>query len=330
MMSNCNDMPVWILIILEFSSWRERSTLMMLSKRWWYSTHGDYKFYRFLCTRLSAEHLIYIPSTIPTKDTWRSVFLDMYHLRSLWFHPDDDDTAAAATGSSAHDTSAGKYRAPVKERFKISVYARFRPSNATTTTHSNKGIVSDQTTKPLEINLPLHQRLSMIRLARNLTSTKEALKVLASEGDWFEKKWESIIMHKEVVEEEKKKAGKGGSIGIDEKSSGNSGGVDGDDDAANQGDCKENVYSNNNNSNYIHNRSNKNGSSFDADQRVPSFMDKLYRAQQQAASQQMQTGSKGGYSNKGEDESAVGGVCVFPCYLQCSSMSTSCYDAMML
>lgn len=278
---------------------------MMLSKRWWYSTHGDYKFYRFLCTRLSAEHLIYIPSTIPTKDTWRSVFLDMYHLRSLWFHPDDNATGSAhgRYDNSSINATAEKYRAPVKERFKISVYARFRPSDAIMTTHStrqadNMGVIGVPQTKPLEIKLPLHQRLSMIRLARNLTSTKEALKVLASEGDWFEKKWESIIIHNE-----KEKAGKGGSSGMDEKSSGGN-----EDDATDEGDCKENVYSSGNNNNYIPNRSNKNGSSFDANQRVPSFMDKLYRAQQ-AASQQLQPGSKGVYSNnnKGEDE--------FPCYL---------------
>jgi hypothetical protein len=310
MMSNCNDMPVWILIILEFSSWRERSALMMLSKRWWYSTHGDYKFYRFLCTRLSVEHLIYIPSTIPTKDTWRSVFLDMYHLRSLWFHSDDDATGSAhgRYDNSSINVTAEKYRAPIKERFKISVYARFRPSDVIMTTNStrqadSKGVIDAPQTKPVEIKLPLHQRLSMIRLARNLTSTKEALKVLASEGDWFEKKWESIITHKEesIIINEKEKAGKGGSSGMDEKSIGGN-----KDDAADEGDCKENVYSsgnNNNNNNYIPNRSNKNGSSFDADQRVPSFMDKLYRAQQ-AASQQLQSGSKGGYSNnnKGKDE----------------------------
>jgi hypothetical protein len=284
---------------------------MMLSKRWWYSTHGDYKFYRFLCTRLSSEHLIYIPSTIPTKDTWRSVFLDMYHLRSLWFHPNDDATGSAhgRYDNSSINATAEKYRAPVKERFKISVFARFRPSDAIMTTHStrradNKGIIGAPQTKPLEIKLPLHQRLSMIRLARNLTSTKEALKVLASEGDWFEKKWESIITHREeCIINEKEKAGKGGSSGMDEKSSGGN-----EDDATDEGDCKENVYSsgnNNNNNYYIPNRSNKNGSSFDADQRVPSFMDKLYRAQQ-AASQQLQPGSKEGYSNnnnnKGEEE----------------------------
>jgi hypothetical protein len=235
----------------------------------------------------------------------------MYHLRSLWFHSDDDATGSAhgRYDNSSINVTAEKYRAPIKERFKISVYARFRPSDAImTTTHStrqadSKGVIDAPQTKPVEIKLPLHQRLSMIRLARNLTSTKEALKVLASEGDWFEKKWESIITHKEesIIINEKEKAGQGGSSGMNEKSIGGN-----KDDAADEGDCKENVYSsgnNNNNNNYIPNRSNKNGSSFDADQRVPSFMDKLYRAQQ-AASQQLHPGSKGGYSNnnKGKDE----------------------------
>jgi len=281
MMSNINDMPVWILIILEFSSWRERSSLMVLSKRWWNSTHRDYKFYRFLCTRLSAEHHVYIPSIIPTKDTWRSVFVEMYHLRSLWYQSEVASNARDSIGNL--DTAVvQKYRAPVKERFKISVYARFRPSDGVSLSQGDKDVGTQK--KSLEINLPLHQRLSMIRLARNLTSTKEALKVLASEGDWFERKWGSIIMHKEsIIASSHEKTG----VEMNDNSG---------DDAAN-GDCKENIHS----GNYIPNRSNKNGSSFDADQLVPSFVDKLYRQQQQASSKQLQSGSKSSHS-KGVDE----------------------------
>jgi len=81
--------------------------------------------------------------------------------------------------------------------FKINVYARFRPSAHSLKKQSKIEAVkpleaSDDAAAAIEVNLPLHQRLAMIKLSHKLTSNKEALKVLATEGGWFHKKWTSV------------------------------------------------------------------------------------------------------------------------------------------
>lgn len=76
------------------------------------------------------------------------------------------------------------------DKKKISVYARFspkRPQQLTLTTsvssdeaNSNGDLENED--DDLEVTLPLHQRLAMIKLSHNLKSNGQALKVLASEG----------------------------------------------------------------------------------------------------------------------------------------------------
>ena len=43
------------------------------------------------------------------------------------------------------------------------------------------------------VTLPLHQRLSMIRMSQRLPSNAAALKVLAAEGQWFEARWNALL-----------------------------------------------------------------------------------------------------------------------------------------
>lgn len=79
-------------------------------------------------------------------------------------------------------------QAQVGERFKISVYARFRPKR----TNYADGSEIDHS-KEKAVTLPLHQRLSMIRMSHRLTSNISALKILAAEGQWFEAKWDALL-----------------------------------------------------------------------------------------------------------------------------------------
>jgi len=98
--------------------------------------------------------------------------LASYKLRNIWNNLD-------RSASSSSDSI---------ERFKVKVFSRFRPierakydSNGIISTGSNKTIV-----------LPLHQRLQLLRISRRATTTREALKVLKTEGAWFGAKWKNI------------------------------------------------------------------------------------------------------------------------------------------
>lgn len=64
------------------------------------------------------------------------------------------------------------------DQFKLIVSARFKPRNFLVESEGRS-----QFTK--NISLPLHQRLALIRMNRNITSHKEAFKVLMSQGGWF-------------------------------------------------------------------------------------------------------------------------------------------------
>jgi len=133
-------------------------------------------FYRFLCYRLVEEHLLYIPSmpVLPPPLNWRRLFVELFALRNIWF---------VSENASTHQFS---------QKFKISVFARFRPklSDEVEIEDIRDSISSVDSEK--EITLPLHQRLSLIRMSHGLKKNGAALRVLASEGQWFGKKWENL------------------------------------------------------------------------------------------------------------------------------------------
>jgi hypothetical protein len=160
MPSNTNDMPPWVLVVFEFSDWRTRSNLMMTSRRWWRNTGRELLFYRFLCRRLALEHAVYIPPSLPSNDTWKSFYLEMYKLRNIWkpegamhITASTDATGSGLTGAEVMQGTEGAEGAEgtegtegvegaatlpyeahrraerVGERFKISVIARFRPAD---------------------------------------------------------------------------------------------------------------------------------------------------------------------------------------------------------
>lgn len=182
------DMPPWVLVIFEFADWRSRARMMVLSKRWWRNCN-DPSFYRFLANRLAAESGVYVPPVLPASESWRTLFIDLYKLRSLW-RPEEELSLSELSMSPTKLNKVGSNE-HTGERFKISVFARFRPLNK----ESKKG--SDADGNPIEdseieVTLPLHQRLAMIRMSRNLKSNKEALKILTTEGGWFGSRWNSL------------------------------------------------------------------------------------------------------------------------------------------
>jgi hypothetical protein len=105
---------------------------------------------------------------------WKQLFLQNYPKRNLW--------TAAARNKRQHAT-----RTPQDPRyghdktvhkFQLTVSARFKPKgmdHASTNTNQHQQ----------KISLPLHQRLALIRMNRNITSQREAFKVLMHQGGWF-------------------------------------------------------------------------------------------------------------------------------------------------
>jgi hypothetical protein len=183
---NKSDVQPWMLEVVAYSSWKDRSNLMMLSKRTWINSNSE-AFYRFLCERVSFEYFIYIPAVLPSSDSWKSLFKECYKIRDLW------KIKVASSNLNTLQEHQGDEKIE-QERFKISVYARFRPF-----IEENKKLVfndveTDETEldNNMEVTLPLHQRLAMIRMSHGLQNNQQALKILASEGGWFKKKWTTL------------------------------------------------------------------------------------------------------------------------------------------
>lgn len=174
------DMPPWVLVVFEFSDWRTRANLMMTSKRWWRNCN-DQSFFRFLANRLAVENGVYVPAVLPASETWRSLFIDIYKLRTLWI-PSSEDSAEFYPYSPPSDS--------IGERFKISVFARFRPHDKVAAKKTD--VERENEHEEIEVTLPLHQRLAMIKLSRNLKSNSQALKILTNEGGWFKSRWTSL------------------------------------------------------------------------------------------------------------------------------------------
>ena len=61
-----------------------------------------------------------------------------------------------------------------QRQFQLTVSARFKPKGLDLHRSSMK-----------KISLPLHQRLQLIRMNRNINSQREAFQVLMKQGDWF-------------------------------------------------------------------------------------------------------------------------------------------------
>lgn len=173
------SLPAWLQVVLELSDFQERCTVIALGKKYRAFSQSD-KFWRFLTNRLSVERGIYCPPVLlPGDRSWKVVFADLYSsLRDMW--------VAASEGEEGGEGPA-KSQA---ERFKISVFARFRPVPEV----KDKAEAKEQEEEATgtAVVLPLHQRLSMIRMAGKAVSNREALRVLASEGEWFQAKWSGL------------------------------------------------------------------------------------------------------------------------------------------
>lgn len=107
---------------------------------------------------------------LPSHHTWKSLYLELAPRRFLW----DGQKKESAISEEEDDNI------PDKEK-KIVVCARMKPRSTTTP--------KDSISENHQVVLPLHQRLSLIRMSRNLKSNREALHILQIQGGWFGEAW---------------------------------------------------------------------------------------------------------------------------------------------
>lgn len=173
-----HDMPLWALQVIEYLPWETRWEICVLSKSWRRNT-STLAYYRFLCQRLAEESGVYIPMTPPGGESWRTLFMDLYKLRHLW-----QAKPIELIGTQKENS----------KRFKISVFAKFRPNSKNEDLkHGDQSLTdSDDKRRKHGVTLPLHQKLAMIRMSHNTKSNRRALRLLTEEGSWFSAKWAEL------------------------------------------------------------------------------------------------------------------------------------------
>ncbi len=209
---NENHLPLWALNVAEFSSFEDRNSLMCLTKGVSKAARDD-KIYKWLCKRLSVEAGLYVPPTLPkTETSWKKLFLELYGRRSMWAEDEELSQREAIESQEASEglteeeiflrriKRAARKRNEVTDRFKVNVFARFRPLPESKESGEMDDKLPAEEDSSLKVTLPLHQRLSMIRMSGGAKSKREALRVLASEGEWFGEKWSNISMKMEAQE----------------------------------------------------------------------------------------------------------------------------------
>ena len=204
-----NKWRLWLLKpeVLKYLTWKERVAVICLDKSGAYDVMQRGATWSMLASIMADTHMLYVPKTLPTGETWRRLFFEMlWPLRNMW---DGEaaiaaDAAAVKQGSEVDDEDAAPFKLLPKttegrDGFKVSVFARFKPvpekpvvaaEAGAAAVAAKEGEVKQEDEE--EITLPLHQRLALIKLSRGLKTNRSALKVLMQEGSWFGKKWDGV------------------------------------------------------------------------------------------------------------------------------------------
>lgn len=174
-MGNTQGAHPLTLFILEFATKQERCQLAYISRDHRRLSLESYV-QRWMCYRLTEDFKLYHPLKLSPGTCWRQIYRDLSNCIGLWDTCSDQVTREAS-------------------RARIQVYSRFRPFDKTLKSSQ------DDSSLQKEITLPLHQRLTLIKLSHGLTSNNQALQVLKEEGSWFGQKWIDINHQKEEEED---------------------------------------------------------------------------------------------------------------------------------
>ena len=183
--------------IADFCSWEDRFAFVSTSKSFRSLTNDDL-FWRYLAGRLAIENGVYVPSVVPKNArTFKNLFRELYPLRRMWEETMSNEEMEALSST----LTIPRIHLNNGERNKIKVYARFKPKKNSKDPNSDSNNDADAAAsneeKEVEVTLPLHQRLAMIKMSHNLTSNRQALRVLTSEGGWFQSRWCDIAQRQQ-------------------------------------------------------------------------------------------------------------------------------------
>jgi hypothetical protein len=190
--------------VISFSGDAELACIFQLSKPFASFTRNDL-FFKVMCSFL-RDRGVYVPTLLPASESsWRSFYLELRGTR--W----GTQSSSPATSLALSEPIVYTSQKASSRRFKVNVYARFRPfqekekekeKDSSLSSMTNDGSANragaaldennDYRRNTAECVLPLHQRIRLIRM-NSASTRREALRMLASEGEWFGKKWENIL-----------------------------------------------------------------------------------------------------------------------------------------
>ncbi len=178
-----SSIPAWLIHALGFFSDPDVYQVLQLNRNFCLFAKDD-RFFKILCINLRHRG-VYVPSALPHSErSWRSLYLEL--------RPTAWSKSAVSTEcmSDVDILKAVQSRQKVNtSRFRINVYARFRPFVENASNSSQDETENEVASGTVRCVLPLHQRLRLIRMSGAANTKREALRVLASEGDWFSNKW---------------------------------------------------------------------------------------------------------------------------------------------
>ena len=137
------------------------------------------EYYIWRLRRLHIEKGIYSPIFVSSSSNydWKQMYHEMFQLRYLWNNDNDNNNEISYRSGMNKDVQKQNTISSSNESdFHVSVCARFRPK---------KSQAKDFHQNNKRITLPLHQRLSIIKITNKITSNREALKILHDNGGWF-------------------------------------------------------------------------------------------------------------------------------------------------
>lgn len=160
---------------LDYSDEDIRKKSMFLCKRYT-SLLTTESAYRWRLERLHMEYGVYAHLSLEQSSEecpLKTLFLESISKRDLWRNASEEFLEV----NPSKKVTLNKDECS----FHIKVSVRFRPLRVVDTSKRTKCVT-----------LPLHQKLSMIKIENNVRSNSEALNILKSEGEWFHNAWMNI------------------------------------------------------------------------------------------------------------------------------------------
>ncbi len=185
----------WLMLTLTFLEPDEQRNVISTNRRYSSFQHSD-MFHRALCICLK-NYGVYVPQALPASErNWKQFYQELLPLRKMWLQSTAEELTKEQQEEALLERKAHTSQKDNSARFRVKVYARFRPIDEARKLEAAEGNpigdISSASDNSKDFVLPLHQRLNMIRMSGGAKTRREALRVLASEGDWFGAKWAGV------------------------------------------------------------------------------------------------------------------------------------------